>query len=135
MQKFTRPLTREIEVAGERLALTLHDQGLSVRPVGSRKPPWEFPWATVLHQLIGSGTTVGPQPTAEQLAATLELLKKGQAGESVATPGPRAEPAPSLPPATPEAPEAGPAATPALVPAQEEGPSPGGASVPAREGI
>ena len=87
MQKFTRPLTREIEVAGERLALTLHDQGLSVRPVGSRKPPWEFAWATVLHQLIGSGTAAGPQPTAEQMAATLGLLKKGQAGEPAAARG------------------------------------------------
>ena len=35
MQKFTRAITREIEVGGERLALTFTEQGMSVRPVGS----------------------------------------------------------------------------------------------------
>jgi cell wall assembly regulator SMI1 len=45
VRKFTRPLTREIEVAGRRLAVTLSQRGVSVRPVGSRKPPRELTWA------------------------------------------------------------------------------------------
>ena len=44
MQQFTRTLTREIEVAGERLALTLSKEGLSVRPVGGRRPPYNMSW-------------------------------------------------------------------------------------------
>ena len=36
MQKFTRALTREIEIAGERFVVTLDAAGLAIRPVGSR---------------------------------------------------------------------------------------------------
>jgi len=45
MQQFTRNLTREIEVGGERLALTLSKDGLSVRPVGGRRLPYTRSWA------------------------------------------------------------------------------------------
>jgi len=48
MQKFTRDLTREIEVDGERLALTLTEKGVSIRAVGSRKPPQDVTWAAVI---------------------------------------------------------------------------------------
>src|ERR1700732_5536090 len=50
VQKFTRPLTREVELAGGRLAFTFSEQGIAVRPVGSRRPPREITWgALVLH--------------------------------------------------------------------------------------
>ena len=41
MQKFARWLTREIEVSGVRLAVTLDQDGLNIRPVGSQRdrPP------------------------------------------------------------------------------------------------
>ncbi len=48
MQKFTRPLTREVEVGGKRLALTFSDKGMSFRPVGSRKPPREMSWPALI---------------------------------------------------------------------------------------
>ena len=48
MQKFTRDLTREVEIDGERLALTMSEKGLAVRPVGSRKPPLELTWASII---------------------------------------------------------------------------------------
>ncbi|MGL4553995.1 MAG: SMI1/KNR4 family protein [Gemmataceae bacterium] len=48
MQKFTRALTREVEIGGERMAVTLSEQGVAIRPVGSRKPPTEVTWDAVL---------------------------------------------------------------------------------------
>jgi hypothetical protein len=80
MQKFTRPLTREIALGDGRLALTLTEQGISVRPVGSRKPPWEVSWAAVLCQLTG----------AEDVAAAVERLKKGDAPRATAAASPTA---------------------------------------------
>jgi hypothetical protein len=44
MQKFTRELTREIEIAGQRLAVTLNEKGVSLRPVGSQRPPAALTW-------------------------------------------------------------------------------------------
>ncbi|MFQ3594277.1 MAG: SMI1/KNR4 family protein [Gemmataceae bacterium] len=55
MQKFTRSLTREIELHGERYAVTLNNQGLALRPVGSRKPPKEASWEQVA-QWLGVGS-------------------------------------------------------------------------------
>jgi cell wall assembly regulator SMI1 len=55
MQKFTRPLTREIEISGKRLAVTLDENGVSVRPVGSRKPPKEIMWSALICVLAGDG--------------------------------------------------------------------------------
>lgn len=99
MQKFTRPLTREIDVASERLALTLTDQGINVRLVGSRKAPWEFSWATVLYQVVSQGLAAGLQPTPEQMTAVLELLRKGGPVEPAApsTQTPQPAPMPSQP--------------------------------------
>lgn len=48
MQKFTRALTREVEIDGQRMAVTLSEQGVSIRPVGSRKPPVELTWSAIL---------------------------------------------------------------------------------------
>lgn len=86
MQKFTRPITREIELAGDRLALTLTEQGLSVRPVGSRKPPKEASWAKVLCQLAGQTPTGEGEPSAADVTAALEALKKGEASQRAAAP-------------------------------------------------
>ena len=81
MQKFTRPITREIEVGGERLALTFSEQGIAVRPVGSRKPPKEITWAGVLTHMVDP--SAGTPPSPEQLSAAVEQLR-----------GPGAKPAP-----------------------------------------
>jgi cell wall assembly regulator SMI1 len=77
VQKFTRPLTREIELAKERLALTLTDEGIAVRLVGSRKPPHQLSWAEVLCALTRQ-SEAGP-PTPDQVNAALALVKKGSA--------------------------------------------------------
>ena len=101
MQKFTRPLTREIELAGERLAVTLSAEGLSVRPVGSRKPPLEAGWAEIVRSLTARGTGTGPTP--EELKAAVEALKKGGSAKSASSPSgsapARAAPAPGAQPA------------------------------------
>ncbi len=104
MQKFTRPITREIELGGERLAVTFTEQGIAVRPVGSRKPPREATWAAVLTHLAGAGAA--PSPTPEQLGAALEQLRgpgakpapKEDITPAVESPPPMA---PSVPPSAP----------------------------------
>jgi hypothetical protein len=75
MQKFTRPITREIELAGERLAVTFAEQGVAFRPVGSRKPPWELTWAALLGHATGASLAPGQQPSAEQVAEAVRQLK------------------------------------------------------------
>jgi len=75
MQKFTRPLTREIELAGERLALTLDERGISIRPVGSRKPPREITWAEIIHQCAQPASPPTGQVAPEQLAQAVQALK------------------------------------------------------------
>jgi cell wall assembly regulator SMI1 len=76
MQQFTRALTREIQLAGERLALTFDKDGISIRPVGSRRPPrvvtWEEVVLTCLRPPDGEH-----KPTAEQVGAALKALKGG----------------------------------------------------------
>ena len=74
MQKFTRALTREIEVGGERLAVTLSEEGLSVRVVGTRKTPYSMTWAACLCAL-----TQGREhpPSEEEMAATVKALRAG----------------------------------------------------------
>jgi cell wall assembly regulator SMI1 len=98
VQKFTRPITREIEVGGERLALTFSETGLSVRPVGSRKPPREVTWPALLQAITGVSAEAGA----------------GQAPEAGNPTGPAAPPsphaaAPPAPPAPAERPPAPPA--------------------------
>src|SRR5262249_2020708 len=64
---------REIEVAGQRLAVTFSEKGLSIRPVGSRKPPREVTWADLMSLLAAqppAGTAPAPPaPAAEQATA------------------------------------------------------------------
>jgi cell wall assembly regulator SMI1 len=76
MQKFTRALTREIEVVGERLALTLDAQGLAIRPVGGRKAPHTMSWAALACVLTGQ-LSAGGNPTEQDLAAALKTLRGG----------------------------------------------------------
>src|SRR5208337_1297900 len=71
MQEFTRSLTREIQVDGERLAVTLDKEGLSIRPVGSRRPPSSLSWAACLCAAVGNP----PDAAAELVAAALTTLK------------------------------------------------------------
>lgn len=88
MQQFTRALTREIEVGGERLALTLSKDGLSVRPVGGRRPPHTMSWPAWLCACV-AGTS--PEPTEDQLKQALEAVRKGGAGTEE-KPAPRSRP-------------------------------------------
>jgi cell wall assembly regulator SMI1 len=73
MQKFTRALTREIVLGEERLALTLDENGLSVRPVGSRKAPFTMDWADVMRAATGNSINAN-------LGEVLQQLKAGAAG-------------------------------------------------------
>jgi hypothetical protein len=91
VQKFTRPITRELEIGGERLAFTFGEQGIAVRPVGSRKPPKEITWAALLTHMTGPSAAAAPGP--EQVTAALEQLrgpgpKPAPKPESEATPAP-----------------------------------------------
>jgi cell wall assembly regulator SMI1 len=95
VQKFTRPLTREITLADERLALTFTEEGVSVRPVGSRKPPREISWGAFL-LMLAAGPSAEPSP--DQLAAAVQAVKGG------ARPAPRATPAPDTHTEAPTAP-------------------------------
>ena len=103
MQKFTRPITREIELGGERLALTFTAEGISVRPVGSRRPPREMSWAVLL-QALASESGPGPGPGPEQVSAAVAALKSGGGRPAAARaaapepPSPREDaPAPAAP--------------------------------------
>ncbi len=77
MQQFTRSLTREIEVGGERLALTLSKEGLSVRPVGGRRPPHTMTWEEWLCACVSGNA--GQQPTTEQIQEVLQAVRAGAA--------------------------------------------------------
>jgi cell wall assembly regulator SMI1 len=72
MQKFTRALTREIELGGERLAVTLSEEGLTVRPVGARRPPHTLSWAACISAAVGL-----PGAGADELAEVVKRLKAG----------------------------------------------------------
>jgi cell wall assembly regulator SMI1 len=84
MQQFTRPLTREIELAGERLAVTFSAAGISVRPVGSRKLPIEMSWAEFIRALTHSVSQPTNPPTPEESASAIALLKKSAASKPTA---------------------------------------------------
>src|SRR5262245_16731940 len=76
MQKFTRALTREIEVGGERLAVTLAEDGVTIRPVGPRRPPHQMGWAAVVCAVTGK-LPAGAAPTKEEIDEALAALKAG----------------------------------------------------------
>jgi cell wall assembly regulator SMI1 len=85
MQQFTRALTREIEVGGERLALTLSKDGLSVRPVGGRRPPYTMSWSACLCACVAGGE----EPSAERVEQVLKAVRAGAAKESGVASAPR----------------------------------------------
>lgn len=74
MQKFTRALTREVEVGGQRLAVTMDADGLTIRPVGSRREPHRLGWAAVAVAATGAAP-----PGPEQITASLAALSAGAA--------------------------------------------------------
>ena len=74
MQKFTRALTREIEVAGERLAVTFSGEGMTLRPVGSRRPPHTMSWQALVHACVQAHGS-GQQPGAEEVGEAVKALK------------------------------------------------------------
>ena len=76
MQQFTRALTREIEVGGERLAITLSKEGLSVRPVGGRRPPYTMSWTAWVCACV---TGAGHEPAAEEVERVLKAVRAGAA--------------------------------------------------------
>jgi cell wall assembly regulator SMI1 len=102
MQQFTRSLTREIEVGGERLAVTLSKEGLSVRPVGGRRPPHGMSWEAWVCACVAHAT--GQEPTAEQVQESLKAVRAGspKPKENSAAPAQSAPTAESSPPAVPE---------------------------------
>jgi cell wall assembly regulator SMI1 len=131
MQKFTRALTREIEVAGERLAVTLDAAGLTVRPVGSRRQPYTLSWAACVCAVAGQFASEDPPPEGE-LAEAIKTIKAGapKDGEAVEK-KPKAgtgNPAPAAPahPAAPVPPSEGgaPVSSTPPAPARAESPVP-----------
>jgi cell wall assembly regulator SMI1 len=83
MQQFTRALTREIKVGDERLAITLSEEGLSVRPVGGRRPPHTMSWAACVCACVSGA---GGEPTAEQVEQALKAVRAGAVKTEKATP-------------------------------------------------
>lgn len=102
MQQFTRSLTREIEVGGERLALTLSKEGLSVRPVGGRRPPYTMSWQACLYACVAG---VEQEPSTEQIQQALQAVRAGapKTGEKASAAEEAAAPASSPPAATDKA--------------------------------
>ncbi len=76
MQKFTRALTREIELAGERLAVTFSEEGMTLRPVGSRRPPFTMSWEAVVCACFDARG--GEAPPADRVAEAVKGLKVGE---------------------------------------------------------
>lgn len=83
MQKFTRAITREIEVGGERVALTFTETGIQVRMVGSRRPPMELSWPAVVCQIASPANA---NPTAETLTQALDAIRGGKKTGKAAEP-------------------------------------------------
>jgi cell wall assembly regulator SMI1 len=102
MQQFTRALTREIQVGGERLAVTFDKDGLTIRPVGSRRPPHALSWQAIVL------ASVREPDGGEQLETALQALKSG---------GERSTSRPRKTEAAPEAPSAASTPPPATAPA------------------
>jgi cell wall assembly regulator SMI1 len=119
MQKFTRALTREIEVGGERLAITFSQDGLSVRPVGSRRTPHTMTWAALACactgkvdisdalQTLKSGPLPGALPPTQAMAPQSKAADSlpdllGRIDRWIEQHRPRFRPA-LMPGATPEA--------------------------------
>jgi|SRR6516225_8708328 len=93
MMKFTRPITREIELGGERLAVTMTDQGVAFRHVGSRKQPREISWTAILCHATGHSPVVDNNVSPELVKSALEALRSAPAASPKPTPEPGHEPA------------------------------------------
>jgi cell wall assembly regulator SMI1 len=78
VQKFTRPITREIELGGERIALTLGEEGITLRLVGSRAVPRQLSWSAVVYAAAGEGK----EPAPDQMAAAVATLRKLPGGKN-----------------------------------------------------
>jgi cell wall assembly regulator SMI1 len=87
VQKFTRPITREIELGGERVALTLGEEGITLRPVGSRAGGRQLSWSAVVFAAVGEVK----EPDADQLAAAVAALRKPPGGKKDSKSGKAAE--------------------------------------------
>ncbi len=115
MQTFTRALTREIVVAGERLAVTFSEEGMSLRPVGSRRPPHTMTWDALVYACVEA-----PSPTAETVSEAVKALKAGGERSHRARKKAEAEtaeaPAAAAPPTPPAHGHAGGASLTALLP-------------------
>jgi cell wall assembly regulator SMI1 len=85
MQKFTRSLTREIEVGGERLAVTLGVEGVTIRPVGSRRPPHTLSWPAIVCATTGH-LPPGATPSDQEIATALVALRTGAPAQPVIAP-------------------------------------------------
>jgi cell wall assembly regulator SMI1 len=83
MQKFTRSLTREIEVVGERLAVTFSQEGLEIRPVGSRRPPHTMTWGAVVHACANRAGQHGPSDS--DVGEALKAIRAGGTREQKST--------------------------------------------------
>ncbi len=97
MQEFTRSLTREIQIDGERLAVTMDKEGLTIRPVGSRRPPATLTWAACVCAAVNGSADTAP----EQLSSALAGLKSGRKNTPVPAAAAAAPLLPPAPPATP----------------------------------
>jgi cell wall assembly regulator SMI1 len=96
VQKFTREITREIELGGERLALTFTAEGITVRPVGGRSAFRKASWAKVFGLLMGSDK----DPTPQEVAAAVAAFKKPprrKKGDKASPPAEAAKEQPSQP--------------------------------------
>ena len=84
-----------MELAGERLAFTFDAEGVSVRPVGSRRQPHSCSWASLVAHLTREDAV---PPAPEELAAAVGRLKAGgkaearPTGKEPETPAPDQEP-------------------------------------------
>jgi hypothetical protein len=91
MMKFKRPITREIELGGERVAVTMGEQGISFRPVGSRKPPRDLSWPAILCCATGQPLLASNEASPESITAALQTLKGAPASPSKPAAEPGAE--------------------------------------------
>lgn len=74
MQEFTRNISREVTIGSERIALNLSSEGVSLRPVGTRKPPIELSWPSLLCFAVGL-PLAGQEPTEGEIREALERLR------------------------------------------------------------
>ncbi len=77
MQKFTRAVTRQVEVGGVQLAVTVDERGLSLRPAEAGQP-LALSWAGCL--CAAAGLPIAGEPSAAEVAWALQALQGAAAG-------------------------------------------------------